>query len=141
MINNNRHGTCAIKFWLVPGFSLKHLGNCQNVFFFNINENKIRIIFFISAFLKSLFYLEIDIANEIRQEHKRFIKLPKARPAIKFLDLNFLGISKAFLDKEKPSVQKLYNTANQNNSVNNSYFSSFIQSYKMSWPIVLDYSK
>ena len=38
-----------------------------------------------------------------------------ARRTIKFLDLNFLY-------KEKISVQKLYNSANQNNSVINSYF-------------------
>ena len=41
--------------------------------------------------------------------------------AIKFLDLHFLYISKV-LDKEKISVQKLDNTANQNNSAINSYF-------------------
>ena len=82
----------------------------------------------------------MEIAIEIRQVHKRFIKLPitlifLARRAIKFLDLNFLYISKvlAFLDlilcralakyllgKEKISIQKFYITANQNNSVLNS---------------------
>ena len=35
-----------------------------------------------------------------------------ARRAIK--ELNFLGILKAFLDKEKLSVKKIHNTANQN---------------------------
>jgi len=36
------------------------------------------------------------------------------------MDLNFLYSSKV-LDKEKISVQKLFNTANQNNSVINRY--------------------
>ena len=58
-----------------------------------------------------------------------------ARRAVKFLGLNFLYISKVIafldfilsrgfnlLDKEKISVQKLFNTANQNNSFINSYF-------------------
>ena len=40
---------------------------------------------------------------------------------MKFLDLNFPNIAKV-LDKEKISVQKLDNTANQNNSAINSYF-------------------
>ena len=46
------------------------------------------------------------------------------RRAIKFLDYIFHYISKVLalnlLDEEKISVQKLYNTANQNNSVINS---------------------
>ena len=51
---------------------------------------------------QSLF--DLEIAMEIRQVPKRFIKLPNtiilARRAIKFLDLNFLYISKVlvFLD-------------------------------------------
>ena len=49
-----------------------------------------------SALFQSLFDLETAI--EIRQVHKRFIKLPitfiLTRRAIKFLDLNFLNISK-----------------------------------------------
>ena len=41
-----------------------------------------------------------------------------AQRAIKFLDLNFLCISKVLLlDKEKISVRKLYSTANQNSNV------------------------
>ena len=48
------------------------------------------------CFIQSLFDLETAI--EIRQVHKRFIKLPitfiLTQRAIKFLDLNFLNISK-----------------------------------------------
>ena len=56
--------------------------------------------------LQSIFYLEIAI--EIRQVHKRFIKLP--------IRLSF------WHDVLYIFVQKLHNTANQNNSVKNSYY-------------------
>ena len=85
-----------------------------------------------SALFQSLFDLKIPI--EISQVHNRFIKLSYtiilAQRAVKFLDLNYLYISKvlaflnyilSLLNKEKISVQKLYNTANQNSSVINSY--------------------
>ena len=84
-----------------------------------------------SALLQSLFDLETAI--ELRQVHKHFIKLLKtlilARRAMKFLESKFLCISKVLvfldnffwtrlnlkdlnlLDKEKISMQKLYNTA------------------------------
>ena len=68
-----------------------------------------------SALFQGIFDLEISI--EIRQVHKDFIKLFYLYFVPSFLkDLNLL-------DKEKISVQKLYNTANQNHhSVINSYY-------------------
>ena len=84
-----------------------------------------------SALFQSLFDLETAI--ELRQVHKRFIKLLKtlilARRAMKFLESKFLYISKVLvfldnffwtrlnlkdlnlLDKEKISMQNFYNTA------------------------------
>ena len=67
-----------------------------------------------SALFQGIFDLEISI--EIRQVHKDFIKLFYLYFVPSFLkNLNLL-------DKEKISVQKLYDTANQNNSVINSYY-------------------
>ena len=60
---------------MVPGFAPKNLGYVQNIFF--SIEMKIKLkstLFFTSALFQSLFDLEIAI--EIRQVHKRFIKLP-----------------------------------------------------------------
>ena len=84
--------------------------------------------------VQSLFDLETAI--EIRHVHKGFIKLPISlvleRRAIKFLDLNFLYISKVLafldylkkskkagdlLDKENISVQKHFNTAHKTKKV------------------------
>jgi len=59
---------------LVPGFSPKKLGYFQNIFF--LIEIKIKLkstLYFDFCFVQRLFDLEII---EIRQVHKRFIKLP-----------------------------------------------------------------
>ena len=77
--------TCAIKVWLVPGFSQTNLGYFKNIVF-NWNENKIEInfIFWLVLCFKCLF--DPGMTIEIRQVHKRFIKLP---------------ITTIILDKEK----------------------------------------
>ena len=72
------YSTCAIKFWLVPGFSPIKIGYSQNIFF-NWNEKieiNFIILFLLSWKLKSISYIEISIA--IKQKHKRFLKLPIA---------------------------------------------------------------
>ena len=59
---------------MVPGFSPKNLGLLQNIFFMWNDINQLYIL--TSALFQSLFDLETFI--EIRQVHKRFIKLPIA---------------------------------------------------------------
>ena len=64
----------AKRVWLVPGFSPKKLEYFQNIFF-HLNENKIVINFnCYFCFVQKLIWA-IEIAFEIRQVHKRFIKL------------------------------------------------------------------
>ena len=109
---------------------------------FQLNENNIEINFILTLFQN---LIDLNIATKIRQVHKRFINLPitllfgTTRRAIKFLDSNCLYISKVlvFLDyilflakaqdkikskKRKFLSKKIYKTANQNNSVINSYY-------------------
>ena len=63
-----------INLWLVPGFSSKNLGYFQIKFFqLKWKKNWNQLYIFTSALFQSLFDLEIAI--EIRQVHKRFIKL------------------------------------------------------------------
>ena len=62
------YSTCAIKFWLVPGYSPKNLGYFQ--IFFKRNENKIEInsTFWLFLCLKLIWSKNSQI--EIRQVHK-----------------------------------------------------------------------
>ena len=130
--------TCAIKFGLAPGFSPKFLDISKICFRLKWKKIEINFIFsLLLCFKASLIYGNSHWNKTSTQTfHKiTYNTIFLARRAIKFLDLNFLYISKvlAFLDlilcralakyllgKEKISIQKLYITANQNNSVLNS---------------------
>ena len=139
---------------MIPGFSPKNLGYFQNIFFSIEMIIKLKSTLYFDFCFQSLFDLEIAI--EVRQVRKCFIKLPTYNTIIilfcyivfvlKFslsfegsclfeglnlLDKEKISVQTLFntsnfkglnlLDKEKISVQTLFNTSNQNNSAINSY--------------------
>ena len=60
---------CAIKFWLAPGFSPK------NKYFQNFFSIEMKIKLKSTEYFFQSLLLDLEIAIEIRQVHKRFIKL------------------------------------------------------------------
>jgi len=117
---------------LVPGFSPKNLEYFQNIFLIEIKLKLKSILHFDFCFVSKLIWSKNRhwYKTSAQTFHKTtYHNVISARRAIKFLDLDFLYIAKARdkinlkrLDKETISVQKLYNTANQNNSDIYSYY-------------------
>ena len=93
--------TFAIKFWLVPWFSSKNLGYFQNIFF--SIEMKIKLkstLYFDFCFVSKLIWSRNSHWNKTSTQtfHKiTYNTIILARRAIKFLDLNFLYISKVLV--------------------------------------------
>ena len=87
------YSMCAIKFWLVPGFSPNNLGYLG--YFFSWNENKIEInfIFWLLLCFKAIWSRNSHWNRTSTQTfHKiTFNTIILARRALKFLDLNILS--------------------------------------------------
>ena len=84
---------------------------------FQLNENNIEINFILTLFQN---LIDLNIATKIRQVHKRFINLP-----ITLLFWHDATCYKVFglkSKKRKFLSKKIHKTANQNNSVINSYY-------------------